>query len=183
VRPRGIRPQPGQNRRHGQLTSKGKDHPRACAAVGPVPRLTARPFSGRSNYSAGDRASFEPHRGTARQAGTSISSQVTSVTGRRFGSQPTGPPERYGITAALSGSIRRLGARLSRALCAVGNPDYSRADGRLGRMFQPVAQTPAKVPAPEDLGLPLVKCSRYWGRVGLHAVCATGWFMHRPRLA
>jgi hypothetical protein len=40
--------------------------------------------------------SFEPRHGEARQAGTSISSQVTSATGSRFGSQPTGPPERYG---------------------------------------------------------------------------------------
>jgi hypothetical protein len=46
------------------------------------------------------------------------------------------------------------------------------------RMFQPVAQTLAKAPVTEDLGLLSGKCPRYRGRVGSHAVCATGWFIH-----
>ena len=33
--------------------------------------------------------------------------------------------------------------------------------------------------APQDLGLFLYKCSRYGSRVGLRALCATGWFMRR----
>jgi hypothetical protein len=39
---------------------------------------------------------------------------------------------------------------------------------------QPVAQTPAKAPAPEDLGLSSDKYPIYGGRVGLRALCATG---------
>ena len=47
-------------------------------------------------------------------------------------------------------------------------------------MFQPVAQTLAEALAPEDLGLLVGNRSRYGGRAGPRAVCATGWFMHRP---
>jgi len=49
-------------------------------------------------------------------------------------------------------------------------------------MNQPVAQTPVKAPAPEDLGLLGGKGGKYRGRVGLLAVCATGWNM-QDRLA
>ena len=65
-----------------------------------------RPAAGMPNYSAGARASFEPRRGTARQAGTSISSQATNATGRRFGSQPTGPLQRYGPAHFHPGQVR-----------------------------------------------------------------------------
>jgi hypothetical protein len=41
-------------------------------------------------------------------------------------------------------------------------------------IFQPVAQTPARAPEPEDLGLSSGKYPIYGGRVGLRAFCATG---------
>ena len=46
-------------------------------------------------------------------------------------------------------------------------------------MFQPVAQTRASAPAPQDLALLSASYSRYGGRDGVHAVYATGWFMLR----
>ena len=50
------------------------------------------------NYSAGARPSFEPRHGETRQAGTSLLSQTATAeaVGRRLGSQPIGPLERYG---------------------------------------------------------------------------------------
>jgi hypothetical protein len=54
------------------------------------------------------------------------------------------------------------------------SPGYGRADSRKGCMFQPVAQSPASSPAPQDLALPSVSYSRYWGRDGVRTVYATG---------
>ena len=46
--------------------------------------------------------------------------------------------------------------------------------GRVLAYLQPVAQTPVKGPAPQDLGLLNSKGGKYRGQVGLLAVCATG---------
>src|SRR5262249_62296301 len=94
-----------------------------CAGPSPTtpPAISALlPFApdhgtaaGMPNYSAGARASFEPRHGTARQAGTSLSSQATSVTGRRFGSQPTGPLQRYGPAHYHPGQVRNAATGLN----------------------------------------------------------------------
>jgi hypothetical protein len=47
----------------------------------------------------------------------------------------------------------RIGARLSRGLRTVGNPRLQPGRQAAGRMFQPVAQSPIKALAPEDLGI------------------------------
>ena len=92
--------------------------------------------AGMPNYSAGARAPFEPRRGTARQAGTSLSSQATSVTGRRIGSparrapstlRPGSLPSRPGPQrhrSQFGGSARVLSHRIrhSASYCRSASP-------------------------------------------------------------
>jgi len=80
------------------------------------------PAAGMPNYSAGARASFEPHRGKTRQAGTSLSSQTAVLPQSAGGSgasppglstlRPDSLPSRPGPHRLLT--IRRVGARSSR---------------------------------------------------------------------
>jgi hypothetical protein len=71
----------------------------------------------------------------------------------------------------------------ARGYLAVGGASqqsrYDLLDGRLFCIFQPVAQTPIKAPASQDLGLLGCGTSKYGGRVDPRAIYATGWFIHR----
>jgi len=56
-------------------------------------------------YSAGARASFEPHRGKT-LAGWHLDLKPCHTAGRRFGSQPTGASQRYGPAHCHPGQVR-----------------------------------------------------------------------------
>jgi len=71
------------------------------------------------------------------------------------------------LSAAPSGGYARPTACLARR--------QGPATGLLGCMNQPVAQTPIDALASQDLGLLGSMGSKYRGRVGPRAVCATGW--------
>jgi hypothetical protein len=122
ARPSTVARRPPPSRRH-PGRSCGCSRTAAAAPGRPISALPPfapdhRIAAGMPHYSAGARASFEPRRGTARQAGTSLSSQATSVTGRPFGSQPTGPLQRYGPAHFHPGQGRNATGLNSAGLCA-----------------------------------------------------------------